>query len=192
VHPANPRYFTDGTKRPDGSLTAIYLTGLHTWANLIDRGPGDPPPAFDFDGYLKFLQEHHHNFIRLWGRHVSWYHDYGEGELHAAPLAWPRTGPGTALDGKPKFELSRFNAVYFDRLRQRTIAAGDRGIYVSVMLFGGSNECRGGWRGKPFNSQNNVNSIDGDPSGGWGRAGSARIASALGHAPSGSVRPQGY
>jgi hypothetical protein len=27
VHPTNPRYFTDGTKNPDGSLKAIYLTG---------------------------------------------------------------------------------------------------------------------------------------------------------------------
>jgi len=44
VHPGNPRYFTDGTKGPDGSLKAVYLTGSHTWANLIDRGPSDPPP----------------------------------------------------------------------------------------------------------------------------------------------------
>lgn len=27
VHPENPRYFTDGTKRPNGSLHALYLTG---------------------------------------------------------------------------------------------------------------------------------------------------------------------
>ena len=55
VHPANPRYFTDGTKLPDGSWKAVYLTGSHTWANLIDRGPGDAPPPFDVDGYLDFL-----------------------------------------------------------------------------------------------------------------------------------------
>src|SRR5687768_1837659 len=62
----NPRYFTDG------SGEAIYLTGSHTWPNLIDRGPSDPPPVFDFTGYLRFLQKHNHNFIRLWGRHVTW------------------------------------------------------------------------------------------------------------------------
>ncbi len=49
VHPTNPLYFTDGTKNPDGSCNAFYLTGSHTWANLIDRGTSDPPPAFDFD-----------------------------------------------------------------------------------------------------------------------------------------------
>jgi len=33
VHPDNPRYFTDGSDR------VIYLTGSHTWANLVDIGP---------------------------------------------------------------------------------------------------------------------------------------------------------
>jgi len=165
VHPTNARYFTDGTRNPDGSLKAVYLTGSHTWANLIDRGPSDPPPVFDFDWYLDLLQKHHHNLIRLWGRQVSWYHDYGEEELHAGPLAWSRTGPGNALDGKPKFDLTRLNQAYFDRLRARVIAARDRGIYVGVMLFGGSYECRGGWQGNPFNIQNNINGVNGDPSG---------------------------
>lgn len=166
VHPDNPRYFTDGRKAADGGLRAVYLTGSHTWPNLIDRGPSDPPPAFDFDRYLDFLERHDHNFIRLWARHVTWYHDYGVGErrvLHAGPLAWPRTGPGIALDGKPKFDLTRFNEAYFHRLRERVAAARGRGIYVGVMLFGGYYECTGGWRGNPFNAANNVNGIDGDP-----------------------------
>src|SRR5687767_13012033 len=60
VHPKNPRYFTDGKRSADGSLRAVYLTGSHTWPNLIDRGPIDPPPAFDFDWYLEFLSKHHH------------------------------------------------------------------------------------------------------------------------------------
>ena len=164
VHPDNPRYFTDGMKTADGSLPAVYLTGSHTWPNLIDRGLKDPPAAFDFGWYLDFLRKHDHNFIRLWARHVTWYHDYGgERVLYAGPLAWERTGPGDALDGKPRFDLTRFNPAYFDRLRSRVKAAGDRGIYVSVMLFGGHYECTGGWRGNPFNAANNINGINGDP-----------------------------
>jgi hypothetical protein len=163
VHPDNPRYFTDGTKQSDGSLKAVYLTGSHTWSNLIDRGPSDPPPVFDFRAYLRFLREHNHNFIRLWSRHVTWYHRYGKGELHAAPLAWARTGPGEALDGKPKVDLTRFDPTYFDRLRKRVATAREQGIYVSIMLFGGSYECKGGWRGNPFHGANNINKIDGDP-----------------------------
>ena len=46
-------------------------------------------------------------------------------------------GPGPALDGNPKFNLMEFNQEYFDRLRSRVIAAGECGIYVSVMLFQG-------------------------------------------------------
>jgi hypothetical protein len=163
AHPTNPRYFTDGTKTTAGAWKAVYLTGSHTWANLIDRGESDPPPAFDFDGYLNFLQKRRHNFIRLWSRHVSWYQEYGERPLFASPLPWPRTGPGTALDGKPKFDLTEFDPAYFDRLRSRVQAAGDRGIYVSIMLFGGYQEAGPNWTGNPFHRDNNASGIDGDP-----------------------------
>src|SRR5690606_8350360 len=66
VHPDNPRYFTDGTELPDGSLRAVFLTGSHTWNNLVDIGRSDPPEAFDFEAYLDFLKRYGHNFIRLW------------------------------------------------------------------------------------------------------------------------------
>ena len=54
VHLDNPRYFTDGSGR------AVYLTGSHTWNNLVDMGRGDPPGPFDFDAYLDFLRRHGH------------------------------------------------------------------------------------------------------------------------------------
>src|SRR5215211_3180012 len=58
------------------------------------------------------------------------------GEVHFCmrPQPWPRTGPGSAKDGKPKFNLSAFDQNYFDRLRERVVAAGSAGIYASVML----------------------------------------------------------
>jgi len=100
VHPENPRYFADGSGR------AVLLTGSHTWPSLVDMGPSDPPPAFDFDAYLDFCQEHGHNFIRLWTwEHTTW-NTRGNREdrlHHAAPHPYARTGPGKALDGKPKF-----------------------------------------------------------------------------------------
>lgn len=82
--------------------------------------------------------------------------------MHAGLLAWRRTGPGNALDGKPKFDLTKFDEGYLYRLRKRVAAARDRGIYVSIMLFGGSYECKGGWRGNPFNVGNNIDGVDGD------------------------------
>ncbi|WP_145279283.1 hypothetical protein [Tautonia plasticadhaerens] len=60
MHPDNPRYFIDGSGR------AVYLTGSHTWDNLVDMGRGDPTGSFDFDAYLDFLDRHGQNFFRLW------------------------------------------------------------------------------------------------------------------------------
>jgi hypothetical protein len=175
VHPTNPLYFTDDTKLPDGSLKAVYLTGAHTWNNLVDMGRNDPPEPFDWNAYLDFLERHHHNFIRLWAWDSTVWDTQANGSLgkdfvhHVAPLPWQRTGPGKALDGKPKFDLTKFDPAYFDRLRTRVQSAGDRGIYVSVMLFEGwglmhGNRRRGtqeswAWRGHPFNPDNNINGL---------------------------------
>ena len=157
----NPRYFTDDSGR------AVYLTGSHTWSNLVDIGPKDPPPEFDFTACLDWMQKLNHNFIRMWTwEPVTWNTKANrESKLHtSAPQPWARTGPGKALDGKPKFDLTKFNPAYFDRLRRRISAARERGIYVSVMLFEGwaMQFSDGAWEGHPFHKQNNINGIDGD------------------------------
>ncbi len=161
----NPRYFTDGTGK------AVYLTGSLTWSNQNDQGTTDPPPVFDFNGYLDFLQAHNHNFIRLRRKELTQYSFaglYDDKMVYVAgPQPWPRTGPGLALDGKPKFDLSKFDQAFFDRLRSRIIAARERGIYVSVMFFDGNGPAGSKkpwcWDGHPFNVNNNINGIDGDP-----------------------------
>jgi hypothetical protein len=168
VHPTNPRYFTDGSGR------AILLTGSHTWSNLQDNGGSDPPLAFDYNAYLDFLEARHHNFFRLWTWEQSrWTLETADNDYWFNPMPFQRTGPGAAEDGKLKFDLTQFNEDYFDRLRSRVIQAGDRGIYVSIMLFDGWSvaSSKGGfsdnnpWRGHPFNSANNINDINGDPNG---------------------------
>lgn len=160
VNPSNPRYFTDESGK------AIYLTGSHTWNNLKDMGKTDPPPNFDYDYYLDFLQRYNHNFIRLWTWELTKY-SYDNEIIYAAQFPWPRTGPGMALDGKPKFDLTKFEQGYFERLRSRLVEAQKRGIYVSIMLFEGHGLhaslepwC---WDGHPFNINNNINGINGDP-----------------------------
>jgi hypothetical protein len=166
VSGTNPRYFTAAS---DPERRAIYLTGSHIWNNFHDgMGPGsdcaETPEQLDYDAYLAFLKEHGHNFIRLW-RWEQFKSQAAGGNYHLCmtPQPWPRTGPGTAKDGKPKFDLTRFDNAYFDRLRERVIAAGEEGIYVAVMLFDG-------WaihlspppdnvEGHPFHAANNVNEI---------------------------------
>lgn len=163
VSTVNPRYFADGSGK------VIYLTGSHTWSDLVDGGDIDPPPVFDYTAYLDFLQTNNHNFFRLWRSETA---KGGEASPNFwfTPMPYQRTGPGNALDGKPKFNLNQFNQAYFDRVRSRVIAAGQRGIYVSIMLFDGwSVDSKFGshqpFLGHPFNQANNVNGINGDPNG---------------------------
>ncbi len=172
VHPLNPRYFTDD----DGK--AIYLTGSHTWATIQERGIEDKSPDFDYKQFLNNLKTWGHNFTRLWAwEHATWMQfREAETKIRYKPLRYPRTGPGKALDGGLKFDVTRWNEDYFTRLRERVIEAGKRGIYVGVMLFQGfSIEQKGTdgidpskgnpWDGHPFNKANNVNRIDGDLNG---------------------------
>ena len=167
VHPENPRYFTDGTRGPDGSLRAVYLTGSHTWNNLQHNGVY---PPVDYEVYLDFLERHDHNFIRMWAWEQAAWDPWASGQVAIEPVPYARTGPGNALDGKPKFDLTKFDPAYFDLLHSRVKAAHERGIYVSVMLFQGWSVERKGqvgnpWRGHPFNGANNINGIDGDLNG---------------------------
>lgn len=172
IHPQNTRYFTDGTANHDGSLKAVYLTGSHHWNNLQDSGRigGPLTNRFDYGGYLKRLVSLNHNFIRLWAWEgpAYWYRG-GENDQYYEPLPWSRTTEETALDGKPKFNLNQFNDDYFRRLRSRVEAAGEKGIYVGVMLFQGwsiySHGYGNPWPAHPFNKRNNVNSVDGDSNG---------------------------
>ncbi len=162
VHPTNRRYFGDGQGR------AVYLTGSHTWNSLVDLGPTDPPPRFDFPAYLGFLDRYGHNFVRLWTWELLNWNTAANQEkrrqVHTMrPLPYARTGPGEAVDGKPKFNLTQFDPEYFERLRTRVSAARDRGIYVSVMLFEGwgLQMVEGSWKQHPFHPENNVSGVGG-------------------------------
>ena len=168
VSSANPRYFMDG------SGAVVYLTGSHTWANFQDNGNGNPPAAFDYTKYLDFLAANNHNFFRLWTWEQSrWTLETGDDNYWFNPEGpYVRTGPGTALDGKAKWDLSKFDQGYFDRMRQRVVAAGERGMYVSIMLFDGWSvvsdqypALNNPWKGHPYNSANNINGINGDGNG---------------------------
>lgn len=167
VSTTNPRYFSIGSA--ESETRGIYLTGSHIWNNLHDgMGPGptcaDTPEVFDYDSYLASLNLYGHNFIRLW-RWEQFRSQAAGAAFHLCmtPQPWLRCGPGSASDGKPRFDLSKFDPTFFQRLRHRVQAAGERGIYVGVMLFDG-------WalhlspapyhvEGHPFHERNNVNGV---------------------------------
>ncbi|HJQ10478.1 MAG TPA: putative collagen-binding domain-containing protein [Gemmatimonadaceae bacterium] len=166
VSTTNPRYFAD----PSGRI--VYLTGSHYWKNVQDDDVNNPPQLFDNNKYLDFLVAHNHNFTRLWTWEQARWSDEVSYSHWFSPTIYVRTGPGAGADGGPKFDLTKFNPAFFQRLRQRVIDARARGIYVSVMLFDGwSVERKPGsaqanpWLAHPFNKDNNVNAINGDPNG---------------------------
>jgi hypothetical protein len=170
VHPANSRYFADA------SGAAVLLVGSHTWASFQERGYEGSTPDFDYPAYLDFLERYNHNFIRLWvWEHAAWAQFTGE-KIRFKPSPYQRSGSEAALDGQPWFDLTRLDPAYFERLRTRVEQAGERGIYVSVMLFQGfsierkatsrpSAKAGNPWNGHPFHRANNINGIDGDPHG---------------------------
>ncbi len=186
----NPRYFAESST---GRI--VYLTGSHTWNNFQDAGAdtdGDGVPdyirdlakqkqgRFDFGGYVDFMARNNHNFMRLWmWEHPRWSPWSHEDNLWKYPLPFARTGPGLSRDGLPKFDVERFEPLFFARLRERVEKALRQGIYVGIMLFGGASignlrwpnhPSRNPWDSHPFHRDNNINGIDGDPDGsgqGW-------------------------
>jgi hypothetical protein len=151
---------------------AIYLTGSHTWNNLVDMGPGKEPDAFDFEACIEWMKGYNHNFIRLWAWELMTWDTSGNREENAevhtiTPQPWKRTGPGNALDSKPKFNLEKFNPNYFKRLKQRVELAAENDIYVSVMLFEGwgLQFSPDAFENHPFHPENNINGINGDANG---------------------------
>ena len=99
VHPANPRYFTDGSGEP------VFLTGSQTWAGLQDMGL-PPLRPFAWNEFLDMLVDHNHNCTKLW----IWVQTEGgpwtDDKIQFDLLPYLRTGPGIAMDGKPKFDLT--------------------------------------------------------------------------------------
>jgi hypothetical protein len=161
VDTTNPRYFADGSGK------MVFLVGSHTWQTLKDRDLNDPPPAFDYNGFLNFLVARNHNFFRLWTweQPHSWNNNTDNLKRFFQPFPWKRTGPGTANDGKPRFDFNQLDQAYFDRMRSRVIAAGSKNIYVAITLFNGWDVVNA-WNptdgGFPYQSGNNVNGISTD------------------------------
>ncbi len=76
--------------------------------------------------------------MRLWTWELATWNTKANGQerIHRARLQpWARTGPGEALDGKPRFDLTACDREYFDRLRARVSAAGKRGVTIGFDLL---------------------------------------------------------
>lgn len=95
VSQENPRYFAD----PSGKV--VFLAGSHTWPSLRDMGETDPPQPFDWRGYLDFLTQRHHNFIRLWSWDLSRHVDRSGEVVYTQPLPGPAPARGWRSTASP-------------------------------------------------------------------------------------------
>src|SRR5262249_40442205 len=157
----NPNYFQDATGH------APLLAGPPPPDNFQDWGAGGTLQPFDFDAYTAFLVAHGHNFTLLWRTELPKFCALpttaaNPPDLTTSPQPWMRTGPGLATDGGLKFDLTKFDQAYFDRLRARVQALNDAGIYAGIYLFSGEFLLR--FRcpadGYPFTAANNLNGVD--------------------------------
>ncbi len=163
VSEINPRYFTDDRGE------AIYLTGSHTWNNLVEMKSTVDQKDFDYPGHLKWMMKYNFNFMRLWAWEIINWDTSANREddsqnLTVYPHPWARSGPGNAIDGKPKFDLTKFDETYFNRLKERIELAGQYEIYVSIMFFEGwaLQFSPNAYENHPFHPDNNINGISGD------------------------------
>jgi probable HAF family extracellular repeat protein len=156
----NPNYFKDASGTP------LTLNGSHTWNNLQDWGTNGSLQTLDFNAFVNTLVTHGHNFTYLWYIELPKFCGFPTTagtppDFNVGPHPWQRTGPGTATDGAPKFDLTRYDQAYFDRLRTRVEALNNAGIYVGVYTF--TAEWVGRYRcasdGYPFTAANNINGI---------------------------------
>jgi hypothetical protein len=157
----NPNYFRDA----NGAV--LILNGSQTWNTFQDWGSNGSLQTLDFDAFVSFLTKHGHNFTLLWITEMPKFCGFPATEssppdLTAGPLPWLRLGPGYATDGGLKFNLTKFNPGFFDRLRARTEALNRAGIYAGVYLFTGEwlNIFRCSSDGYPLTGANNINGVD--------------------------------
>ncbi|UCD28419.1 MAG: hypothetical protein JSV03_15260 [Planctomycetota bacterium] len=145
--PANPRWFIYGS-------THLVLSGNGIWILIPDT---------DMD-----IAEHNQHTL-TWGGNSNRTSLFSF--CHSEELCpWERTGPGTANDGKPKYDLDKFNNAYWKRTVQYFQDCVKGGIFPLVQIWGecyveGGSQGSDRWNEHPFNPDNNINNIPDLPSG---------------------------
>ncbi len=152
LNPVNPHYFLFR-----GKPTVLITSGEHYGAVLnLD---------FDYKTYLEELHKNGLNLTRTWpGSYREIPGSFGITENTLAPLPnrficpWARSETPGASDGGNKFDLTRWNAAYFQRLRDFMTVASKHGIVVEMTLFCPNYE-EALWKANPMHSPNNVNGV---------------------------------
>ncbi|MBI4583726.1 MAG: hypothetical protein HY717_06860 [Planctomycetes bacterium] len=152
LHPDNPHYFLFR-----GKPTILITSGEHYGAVLnLD---------FDYAKYLEALAAGGLNLTRTFsGAYVEPAGAFNIARNTLAPpgmrfiAPWARSGASGYAGGGNKFDLSRWDENYFQRLKDFAAQASQRGIVIEMNLFCPFYE-DAQWRLSPQNAANNVNGL---------------------------------
>ncbi len=151
IHPSNPKVL-----EYHGAARMLVCATEHYGA-VVNR-------AFRFERYLEEAAARSQTLTRLFLLFRELQTDRNpystikpESPDFVAPFA--RTGPGAALDGEPRYDLSRWNPEYFDRLHRFLFLAHGLGIVVEVTLFSNTYAPHI-WALNPLNARNNINGTE--------------------------------
>ena len=152
LHPDNPHYFLWRDK------PTILITSTEHYGAVLNR-------AFDYSKYLQTLESLGFNLTRTFSG--AYCERAGNFKIQNNTLApaegglicpWARSDEPGYANGGNKFDLTRWDEAYFERLRDFVAQAGKRGVVVELVLFCPFYE-DAMWALSPMNAANNVNGI---------------------------------
>src|SRR5579859_161292 len=150
IDPQNPRYFLF-RGRP-----LVLIAASEHYGSVVNR-------RFDFTRYLAEAADKKQTMTRtfLLFRELQGMRNPSSPVKPESPdyiAPWPRTGPGKAMDGEPKYDLDRWNPEFFDRLHKFLSLASDYGIVVELTVFSNTYADRI-WALNPLRDQNNLQRV---------------------------------
>jgi hypothetical protein len=152
LHPDNPHYFLFR-----GKPTILITSGEHYGAVLnLD---------FDYIPYLDELKSKGFNLTRTFSgayREIPGSFSIQENTLAPARdrylCPWTRSSTPGASDGGNRFDLTKWDSAYFERLRDFVREAGTRGIVVELVFFCTMYDEKL-WQASPMHAGNNINGV---------------------------------
>jgi hypothetical protein len=151
LHPKNPKIF-EFRGRP-----LVLVTATEHYGAVMNR-------PFRFERYVAEAADKSLTLTRLFllfREFQSTHNPYSTCKPESTDYVTPfqRTGPGQAADGLPKYDLTRWNPEFFDRLHRFMALTSERGIVVEAVLLSNTYSDQV-WAVNPLNSVNNVNEVE--------------------------------
>jgi hypothetical protein len=152
LHSDNPHYFLWRAQ------PAVLITAGEHYGAVMNLD-------FDYARYLDELKSNRFNLTRIFSgtyREVPGSFNITGNTLAPAKgrylCPWARSETPGATDGGNKFDLTKWDAAYFARLKDFLTQAGRRGVVAELVLFCTMYDDTV-WNASPMNARNNVNGI---------------------------------